>query len=374
MIQRKASPKDKTLKEFADQNGSIPVTKKTTWFSKSKQAPTILIPDPKPFKSQQNHSQQEKEDKLSKRRSWFHKSSGETARTHSSIGTSMGKTPENLQQTKEVGPSAESNGGTRSKHWFSRATHKPNPILPSTLASSESEHHDLLSTESIEILGSNVISLIKRLEEDDSMPIVFGNYSGEPVYKRDVTEPAIFNSQLVKFSHFDQFEEATYHAWNVWQVGHDGTKKVDQTIECKVDFVDFFKKFNYQKVYIMRDCLVPNHNSFKNGYLVKLKLLHERSSTGADWGLHIFMTCCKNAILNNVPNNAIKINVCGFTYTKRSSLTQITLWIHPIMNMSFDISNQVSLLIKSLNLEARLNKITLVDVNNGSKTEIIEKS
>lgn len=132
-----------------------------------------------------------------------------------------------------------------------------------------------------------MLTIVKSLEEDDSRPIVFGNYSGEPVYQRNIEEPAIFNSQLVRFNQFDHFEEATYHSWNIWKVGHDGTKEMGNSIECKMDFVDFFKKFTYQKVYIMRSILVPNHNLFKNGYLVKLKPCPRRSLK-AIWGCKFY--------------------------------------------------------------------------------------
>lgn len=358
MIQTKASStKPADTAQNRSQNG---VTKKSTWSFRQKQTRSISIPEPKPFKSQEN--QGSVEDKLSRWRGWLHKSTGEIVQP--SVSTSLGKTPENL--TNEAKPSAES----KSKRWCKKGPQK-SPKPPNTLASTESESYEILSTESIDILGGNVLTIVKSLEEDDSRPIVFGNYSGEPVYQRNIEEPAIFNSQLVRFNQFDQFEEATYHSWNIWKVGHDGTKEMGNSIECKMDFVDFFKKFNYQKVYIMRSILVPNHSLFKNGYLVKLKLLSKKESEG-DMGLQVFMKCCRNSILNNVPNNAIKINVCGFTYTRKGSLTQITLWIHPIMNMSFDISNQVKSLIKLLNLETNINKITLVDVNNGSKTEITE--
>lgn len=351
------------------QNSLEKVAKKPNWSLKKKQTREISIPEPKPFKSQEN--QGNVEEKPLKRRNWLHKSSGETP----SVKSSIGKTPERL--VTETKPSAESKSKpsteSKSKRWWGRGLQRDKTIPSNTIVSSESEHHDLLSTESIDILGGNAISVIKCLEEDDSKPIVFGNYSGEPVYKRDVAEPALFNSQLLKFNQFDHFEEATYHSWNVWKVGSEGIKEMDNSIECKMDFVEFFKRVNYQKVYIMRSILVPNYNLFKNGYLVKLKILHGKEPANVDYGLQVFKKCCKNSILNMVPNNAIKINVCGFTYTRKGSLTQITLWIHPIMNMSFDISNQVRLLIKLLNLSTKVSKITLVDVNNGSKTEIVEE-
>ncbi|KAI5953722.1 hypothetical protein KGF57_003931 [Candida theae] len=359
MIQRKATMVESRLTEQSvDQNGAA---KSSSWSLRQKKSLPISIPEPKPFKSQENQGEVG-DDKPQKRRHWLHKSSGVT----SSMKSTAGKTPDNL--VTETKPSTE----TKSKRWWERGSQKGRVVTPATLASSESEPHDLLSTESIDIAGSNVISVIKSLEVDDSRPIVFGNYSGEPVYKRNITEPALFNSEILKFYQFDTFEEATYHSWNVWTVGDDGAKGIDRSIECKMDLVDFFKRFEHEKVYIMRSILVPNLNQFKNGYLVKLKILHGKEPKGAEIGLQAFKRCCKSSILNKVPDNAIKINICGLTYTRRGSLTQITLWIHPIMNMSFNISSQVMLLIRSLSLEAKVDKITLVDVNNGSKTEIVE--
>lgn len=343
MIQSKVSS---TLPPPApDQKG---VSKKSSWTFRLRKPRSISIPEPKPFKENADKN-------VPKRKGWLYKSAGEI--TQPPGNKSIDKTPEN-----EVKLSV-----SKSSRLFSRASHHKSPLPPNTLGSSESEHHDLLSTESVDLLKGNVSSVIKYLEEDDSIPIVFATYSGEPLYRKDIEEPELLHSQLVTFNQFDHFEEATYHSWNVWRVGVDGEKIIGDSIECKMDFVDFFKKFCYEKVYIMRSILVPTHNLFKNGYLVKLKL----GKDSAEVGLKMFMTCCKNSILNKVPNNAIKINVCGFTYTRKGYLTQITLWIHPVMNMSFDISNQVSLLVKLLNLETTPNKITLIDVNNGSRTEIV---
>ncbi|KAI5965228.1 uncharacterized protein KGF55_001448 [Candida pseudojiufengensis] len=260
----------------------------------------------------------------------------------------------------------------RTKSWFSKSHNRSPSLVLQSGASSESEDQlDLLSTESTEQNANNLTNLIKRLEEDDSIPIVFSQYSGESVFKRNISTPTIFKTQVSKFHKFDKFEESSYNLWNVWTIDEEtNQKKIERLIECKSDFIEFFKNFNYSKCFIMKSNLVPNILQFKNGYLVKLKLLHGKTSTNTELGLNLFMKCCKYSILNSIPNNSIKINVCGFTYHKKRQLTQIVLWIHPILNMSFDISNQVKLLIKSFNFGHNLNKITLVDINNNSKTVV----
>lgn len=262
----------------------------------------------------------------------------------------------------------------RSRSWFSNTWNKSTTILTQVNSSSseDSEPVELLSTESANNLSS-IDTLIKRLEEDENIPIVIGNYFGEPIFKKNIFESTIFQAQLGKFYSFDKFDEAAYFSWNIWNIDECGKKKITRVIECKSDFVDFFRHFNYEKVFIMRTSLVPNYNLFHNGYLVKLKLLHGRTITNAELGLYLFMKCCKNSILNNVPHIALNINVCGYTYTRRKSMTLITLWIHPILSMSFDITNQVKLLIQLLNFGIKLNKITLVDINNNSKTLINPK-
>lgn len=71
------------------------------------------------------------------------------------------------------------------------------------------------------------------------------------------------------------------------------------------------------------------------------------------------------------PRRDIKINVCGIEYqTKQPKLTEITCWIHPILSMSFDITDQVSLLLQLISYNGPIQRITLVDLNNRSKSTI----
>ncbi|KAI5952411.1 hypothetical protein KGF54_003278 [Candida jiufengensis] len=391
-------------------------SRKLNIFNKGQQPPPHRLPPPKPIKHRNDKSNKiEKQNKttdnnnnnnngnnLSKKRSWLFgggkKESNIPPAATTSVVTSIMKSPENSQNYNDS-PTDDSytnqqrqhqhhhhryphfnhlqltHMGTnipRSKSWFLKNHNRSPSLLLNSAASSESEDQlDLLSTESTEQNVNTLTNLITRLEEDDSIPIVFSQYSGEPVFKRNIATPTIFKTQVSKFHKFDKFDESSYNLWNVWTIDETtNQKKIERLIECRSDFIEFFKNFNLKEVFIMKSNLVPNILQFKNGYLVKLKLLHGKTLTNTELGLNLFMKCCKYSILNNVPNNAIKINVCGFTYQQKRQLTQIVLWIHPILNMSFDIANQVELLIKSFNFGHNLNKITLVDINNNSKTVI----
>ncbi|KAI3404520.2 hypothetical protein KGF56_002712 [Candida oxycetoniae] len=357
-------------------------------------------PTPKSFKNTKKHADAEKskqngqsnqQQPILKKRSWFRRSKSVEklqAPPVSSVVTSIPKLPATASAAGNTGTGAATVAANssksslsltaskisrpqipRSRSWFFKSKNKSATTLTHSSGSSESEHIELLSTESVDT-GTSIMTVIRKVEEDDSIPIVYGNYSGEPTFKKQIEEPTIFQAQLAKFNNFDRFDEAAYFFWNIWEIDESGKKKIVRIIECSSDFTDIFRNFTYEKVFIMRSSLIPNYNSFKNGYLVKLKLLHGKTATNAELGLHLFVKCCKNSILNNVPNNAINVNVCGYTYARKSSMTSITLWIHPILNMSFDISNQVRLLIQSLNFGINLNKITLVDINNNSKTLI----
>ncbi|CAK9439648.1 uncharacterized protein LODBEIA_P37480 [Lodderomyces beijingensis] len=366
-------------------------SKSKSWFSKeTPQQPPPQLPTPKPFKTV--GKPKPKDDKVpqkeaaKKRGSWWSRKKRESHshQHHQSQSQQQSQQPPTSSVVSSLPkPLVSSNKSSmnlslyrasaqqipRSKSWWFGPKAKSAAIVTQSSGSSESAHHELISTESVDV-GTSIVSVVKRLEEDDSIPIVYGNYSGEPTFKKQIEEPTIFQTQLAKFNNFDSFDEAAYFFWNIWEIDDSGKKKITRIMECKQDFLDFFKNFQYEKVFLMRSSLIPNYNSFKNGYLVKLKLLHGRTATNADLGWFLFMKCCKSAILNNVPNNEISISICGFTYTRKSSMTSITLWIHPIFNMSFDISNQVRSLIQHLNFGVNLDKITLIDINNNSKTLI----
>ncbi|KAL6451685.1 hypothetical protein SBY92_002991 [Candida maltosa Xu316] len=263
----------------------------------------------------------------------------------------------------------------KSRSIFSRTRH--NLIIPATsmttaytnIKSSGSDQVELLSTASVDrnCKPDSIVSQF-HVEHHDSTPVTFGNYSGNPMFTTCLKNPQSYAHKLFTYQklHGPVYEGGSYFSWNVWEYQGD-IKKLRDVIHSRNSFSQFIKNFQYEKVTLMREMLVPSYDLFKNGYLVNLKINNKDSKKI----LAVYANICENCIFDDFPNPNIKINVCGVTFKKDTgNLIDIILWIHPILNMSFGIVDQVALLLKSYHFDIPITKAILADINNGSKAII----
>lgn len=282
-------------------------------------------------------------------------------------------------QVKSAPPRQETTSQIqRSRSWFFRAKSESDVHSPTTTAqysthvkSSESDQAEILSSSSLEKnkKSNSVIFDNHIVEFDYPIPIIHGNYSGNPSYTPSIKNPHLFYNQLTTRQFLQSTVELTYNSWIVWECSDKREKRILTCIDNKDQFIEFIEKFNYSHVVIMRKLLVPNYDFFKNGYLIRIKVSHTKNDkTNA---VKLYSQLSDDSMFRKFPRRDIKINVCGIEYqTKQPKLTEITCWIHPILSMSFDITDQVSLLLQLISYNGPIQRITLVDLNNRSKSTI----
>ncbi|CAI5759919.1 unnamed protein product [Candida verbasci] len=299
----------------------------------------------------------------------------------------------NLQNGKLIG---NNNGNAittnksmkRSKSWFFRhqgafkngnnknneANYKSTSHSPVELVISSSTNGSVVEIDANNHENDLQQQLIK-LKLNDNSPILLGCYNGSPVYSTFITKNDniyLFKSKLFQYGLFDKFDEPTYHPWNVWKYDKDNyQKKLIELIESKSDFKKFFNRIFHLnlKFIIMRSCLVPDYGLFKNGYLIKLKTIQEGKRN--DELIAFFRNCCERILFTKLNENKLmKITVVGVTIENLDKVSQIMFWIHPILNMSFDILNQTIMLLKTFNFNVKFTSICLIDINTNSKFKI----
>ncbi|RCK55700.1 hypothetical protein Cantr_05566 [Candida viswanathii] len=269
----------------------------------------------------------------------------------------------------------------RSRSWFARGKSEPAVPPPATTApysthirSSESDQVEVLSTTSMEKNGKphSVAHESHIVEFDDPFPIVYGNYSGSPKWCGTIKNPHAFYNQLVIHPLLNQKVEAAYNMWVVWELDGNKEMKIIGIIRNKEQFDAYMRDFKHEHTVVMRKLLVPNQEYFKSGYLVRTKISHGRHNS--DKAVELYSKFCEDSLFRKFPRPDIKINVCGVQYcAKEPKLTEITCWIHPIWNMSFNITAQVALLLKLIRFAGPVQKITLYDVSNRSRSRIDAK-
>lgn len=299
---------------------------------------------------------------LRKRKSWF---TGVLRRRKLSLVNDIQSAPPVQQQQN-----------AKSKGWLFKSKAETDSTLIlntaqySNIRSAESDQAELLSTGSVDRNSkSNSIQFESRnLEYDDTIPIFFGKYSGSPMCTSVLKNSQIVYFQISAYNRFYDFDEATYHPWNIWEVDDD-VKKLRGTIDGKDDFTDFAKEFEYCQVLLMRSWLVPNYEIFKNGYLIQLKITHKKND--AEKAIDLYLSCSRDSIFRKLPEQGVRISVCGIRYFRKTpQLSEVIFWIHPIKNMSFSIVEQVVLLLKLFRISIGIHKTILVDLNNGSRSTI----
>ncbi|KGQ90241.1 hypothetical protein MG1_04292 [Candida albicans GC75] len=300
---------------------------------------------------------------LRKRKSWF-------------AGVLRRRKPSLVNDIQSAPPVQQQQQNNKSKSWLFKSKAEADSTLVlntaqySNIRSAESDQAELLSTGSVDRNNkSNSIQFESRnLEYDDTIPIFFGKYSGSPMCTSILKNTQIVYFQLSAYNSLYDFDEATYHPWNIWEVDED-MKKLRGTIDGKDDFTEFAKEFEYSQVLLMRSWLVPNYEIFKNGYLIQLKINHKKNDTQK--AINLYLSCSRDSIFKKLPEQGVQISVCGIRYFKKTSqLSEVIFWIHPIKNMSFSIIEQVVLLLKSFKITTSIHKTILVDLNNGSRSTI----
>lgn len=300
---------------------------------------------------------------LRKRKSWF-------------AGVLRRRKPSLVNDIQSAPPVQQQQQNNKSKSWLFKSKAEADSTLVlntaqySNIRSAESDQAELLSTGSVDKNNkSNSIQFESRnLEYDDTIPIFFGKYSGSPMCTSILKNTQIVYFQLSAYNNFYDFDEATYHPWNIWEVDDD-MKKLRGTIDGKDDFTEFAKEFEYSQVLLMRSWLVPNYEIFKNGYLIQLKINHKKNDNQK--AINLYLSCSRDSIFKKLPEQGVRISVCGIRYFKKTlQLSEVIFWIHPIKNMSFSIIEQVVLLLKLFKITTSIHKTILVDLNNGSRSTI----
>lgn len=302
--------------------------------------------------------------KVKKRKSWYYPFINRTSKSNEVQSAPPIKEPSSQLQ--------------RSRSFFFRVKSEPAVPPPVTTApysthirSSESDQAEVLSSTSMDKSRKlNSVVYANHLEEYDfPIPIVYGNYSGNPICNSAIKNPHSFFNQLITHQFVLNTVETSYNTWIVWECQDKREKRIVRPIDNIEQYHELMNEFVYDHIVIMRKLLVPNFNYFRNGYLLRIRVSHGKNDRKN--AIQLYFQLCEDSIFRKFPRPEIKINVCGIEYhEKLPKLTEIACWIHPIWKMSFSITDQVSLLLKLMRYTGLIQQITLVDINNHSKVYI----
>ncbi|KAG7666420.1 uncharacterized protein J8A68_000051 [[Candida] subhashii] len=274
---------------------------------------------------------------------------------------------------------------SRKSRWrsFSRNAIKPNMIINNIESNSISKNKkkEPLRQSSTESGMSSIypvlpttLQVLNEVERGPTIPIKLGSYSGIPMSRTIIDESSrmTFEGSIARHRLLGQ-NQLLYHVWHVWKYGNDSAAKVHLVIDNENDLKPFLEELSNEDDYkycLMRAASVPNLDLYKNGYLIRLKINKHKNQEDLT---HFYSFVTEQILKNNIYVEGLKIGIFGITYWKRGQNRDLGLWVHPIMEGTFDIVRQAKRLVGSMTrylCDDIFSKLTVIDSNTYSRKVI----